>query len=75
LEKFKITIQTGDIKPGLPPFNLPTFSLNKTDGNQTEYLEFMDVLSESGSAIGLISLIAILEHVAIAKAFGKCSFK
>jgi hypothetical protein len=31
----------------------------------------MDVLSESGSAIGLISLIAILEHVAIAKAFGK----
>jgi hypothetical protein len=31
----------------------------------------MDVLSQSGSAIGLISLIAILEHVAIAKAFGK----
>lgn len=69
---YTITYETGDIKPGLPPFSLPSFSINRTDDvtNSTVYLNFPEICSELGAAIGLIPLIAILEQVAIAKAFG-----
>lgn len=60
----------GDIKSGLPPFELPPFSLNRTEGNITVLIGFSDICSELGASIGLIPLIAILEQVAIAKAFG-----
>lgn len=62
---------TGNIKAGLPSFELPPFSINKTDldGNSTVLLSFPEICSELGAAIGLIPLIAILEQVAIAKAF------
>ncbi|XP_057371308.1 sodium-independent sulfate anion transporter-like isoform X2 [Daphnia carinata] len=63
---------TGNIKAGLPSFELPPFSINKTDiddGNSTIFLTFPEICSELGAAIGLIPLIAILEQVAIAKAF------
>jgi sodium-independent sulfate anion transporter 11 len=65
-------IPTGNIKAGLPSFELPPFSINKTDldGNSTVLLSFPEICSELGAAIGLIPLIAILEQVAIAKAFG-----
>ena len=64
--------QQGDIKAGIPPFELPPFSINKTnDGNNnTVWLSFPEICSELGGAIGLIPLIAILEQVAIAKSFG-----
>lgn len=39
-------------------------------GNSTIFLSFPEICSELGAAIGLIPLIAILEQVAIAKAFG-----
>lgn len=61
---------TGDIHPGLPPFALPPFSVTRVDGNNTVVLGFSDICSDLGAAIGLIPLIAILEQVAIAKAFG-----
>ncbi|XP_046646442.1 sodium-independent sulfate anion transporter-like, partial [Daphnia pulicaria] len=62
---------TGNIKAGLPSFELPPFSINTTDsdGNSTVLLSFPEICSELGAAIGLIPLIAILEQVAIAKAF------
>lgn len=63
---------TGNIKAGLPSFEMPPFSINKTDGedgNSTIFLTFPEICSELGAAIGLIPLIAILEQVAIAKAF------
>jgi sodium-independent sulfate anion transporter 11 len=63
----------GNIKAGLPSFELPPFSINKTDtedGNSTVLLSFPEICSDLGAAIGLIPLIAILEQVAIAKAFG-----
>ena len=62
----------GSIKSGLPSFALPPFSLNRTidSYNSTVYLNFGDICEELGAAIGLIPLIAILEQVAIAKAFG-----
>jgi hypothetical protein len=49
---------------------LPPFSVNRTTGNTTVVLGFSDICLELGAAIGLIPLIAILEQVAIAKAFG-----
>lgn len=60
----------GDIKPGLPPFSLPEFTMTRIEGNNTIVLGFSDICSELGASIGLIPLIAILEQVAIAKAFG-----
>jgi len=60
---------TGDIQSGLPAFEFPAFSLNRTVGNNTEILGFGDMCAELGSSIGLVPLIAILEQVAIAKSF------
>ncbi|CAG0892879.1 unnamed protein product [Cyprideis torosa] len=62
---------TGDVKSGLPPFALPPFSVhgNETAGEPNE--DFGDMLSSLGQAIFIIPLIAILEHIAIAKAFAK----
>ena len=60
----------GDIQAGIPPFGLPPFSINQTIGNTTVVMGFSDICLELGAAIGLIPLIAILEQVAIAKAFG-----
>ncbi|XP_046449213.1 sodium-independent sulfate anion transporter-like [Daphnia pulex] len=60
---------TGNIQAGIPPFGLPPFSVNRTTGNTTVVLGFSDICLELGAAIGLIPLIAILEQVAIAKAF------
>jgi len=60
---------TGDIQAGLPPFAFPAFTANRTIGNTTVELGFGDIVSELGSSIGLVPLIAILEQVAIAKSF------
>jgi MFS superfamily sulfate permease-like transporter len=62
-------ILTGNIKAGLPAFELPTFSFNDTETGHM--LDFGGMVSELGSAIVIIPLIAILENVAIAKAFCK----
>ena len=66
---------TGDIKggiphPGLPPFSIPRHSV----ANHTlpvEDISFGDMASNLGSAFIIIPIIAILESVAIAKAFCK----
>ena len=60
----------GNIQSGLPPFALPPFSRNRTEGNTTVVMGFGDICLDLGASIGLIPLIAILEQVAIAKAFG-----
>lgn len=71
-EYFTFGSNTGDIKAGLPPFEIPPFSINRTvDSNSTEWISFPEICSELGASIGLIPLIAILEQVAIAKTFGK----
>uniref|UniRef100_A0A182NE09 SLC26A/SulP transporter domain-containing protein n=1 Tax=Anopheles dirus TaxID=7168 RepID=A0A182NE09_9DIPT len=58
---------TGTVTPGLPPVNLPPFStvLN----NQT--LGFSEMTAKLGSSIIAVPLIAILETIAIVKAFSK----
>ena len=65
-------ILTGNIKAGLPSFQPPPFGIpgaNSTDPGTP----FSEMVSELGSALVIIPLIAILEHIAIAKAFGKFS--
>ncbi|KAF7391863.1 hypothetical protein HZH68_011406 [Vespula germanica] len=64
LKPFKIT---GNITKGLPPFSPPPFSIDTS--NKTYH--FPELIQELGSTIASIPLIAILESVAIAKAFAK----
>lgn len=65
---FSPFILTGKVNGGLPPIKFPPFSTNI--GNQTIY--FQDMVKELGYSIIAIPLIAILESIAIAKAFCKC---
>uniref|UniRef100_T1IX46 SLC26A/SulP transporter domain-containing protein n=1 Tax=Strigamia maritima TaxID=126957 RepID=T1IX46_STRMM len=58
---------TGEVKPGLPPFQFPQFSLQR--GNET--INFLQILAELESSLALIPLLAILEHIAIAKVFAQ----
>ena len=65
---------TGKIDAGVPPFTLPPFSIpaNGTGpGQPEEEISFGSMMSELGSAIIIIPIIAILESIAIAKAFCK----
>lgn len=57
----------GHIPPGLPPFEFPKFSIER--GNET--IGFLQMCSEMGSGIFVLPLIALLENIAICKAFGK----
>lgn len=56
-----------NVGKGLPGFNLPNFSI---DNNGTRY-DFNDMVQELGTSIIFAPLVAILECVAIAKAFCK----
>ncbi|KAF6201239.1 hypothetical protein GE061_005686 [Apolygus lucorum] len=59
---FKIT---GNVRSGIPPFQLPPFSTvleNRT-------VSFGEMVSDLGSSIILVPVIAVLGNVAIAKAF------
>ncbi|XP_012145962.2 sodium-independent sulfate anion transporter isoform X2 [Megachile rotundata] len=58
---------TGNITEGLPSFAPPPFSI--VHGNKTYYFE--DLIAELGSTTISVPLIAILESIAIAKAFAK----
>lgn len=59
---FKIT---GSVRPGVPPVQLPPFSTEL--GNRT--VVFSEMLTDLGSSIILVPIIAVLGNVAIAKAF------
>ena len=66
---------TGDIKGGIPKPALPPFSIpNHSVANHTlpvDDVTFGEMASNLGSAFIIIPIIAILESVAIAKAFCK----
>lgn len=64
----------GDIPAGLPVVKMPPFSIpdivNETTGEiLQEGLGFSDMISEIGSGLIVIPLIALLENIAICKAF------
>lgn len=70
-DMFKII---GDIPAGLPAFKIPPFSVapvvNETTGEVIqEGLGFTQMISEIGSGLIVIPLIALLENIAICKAF------
>lgn len=64
---------TGSIQGGLPAFQPPPFSILANSTSNGTYpsddIAFGDMVSKLGSAIIIIPIIAILESVAIAKAF------
>ena len=64
---------TGKIDAGVPPFSAPPFSIpaNATAEGPDHEISFSGMLSELSSAIIIIPIIAILESIAIAKAFCK----
>ena len=63
---------TGKIESGLPSFQAPPFGISGSNETSTEDdTDLAGMISQLGSAIIIIPLIAILESVAIAKAFGK----
>ena len=67
---------TGDIDGGIPNFQPPFFSIpaNETGhGEPEEDIGFGEMVQELGAAIIIIPIIAILESIAIAKAF--CKFQ
>ena len=62
-------ILTGNLDGGIPKFTVPPFSVkNETTGEVTA--NFGDMLGELGAAIIILPLMAVLENIAIAKAFG-----
>lgn len=71
LDMFKMI---GDIPQGLPPVQLPPFSIpeikNETTGEIIQAGEsFSDMISSLGSGLIVVPLIALLENIAICKAF------
>lgn len=58
---------TGQVVSGLPPFQVPPF---ETMINGT-VVPFSEMLSGLGSSLIAIPVIAILESIAVAKAFGE----
>uniref|UniRef100_A0A4Y0BNY8 STAS domain-containing protein n=1 Tax=Anopheles funestus TaxID=62324 RepID=A0A4Y0BNY8_ANOFN len=58
---------TGNVTSGLPPFQLPPFTTS-VDG---QTYSFAEMISELGTSLITLPLIAILESIAIAKAFSK----
>lgn len=64
----------GDIPQGLPPIMLPPFSIpeirNETSGEIIQAGESLsEMLSSLGSGLVVVPLIALLENIAICKAF------
>lgn len=66
----------GDIPPGMPEFQVPSFSIppkvNETTGEIIQNGEsFTEIVSQMGSSLIVIPLIALLENISVCKAFGK----
>lgn len=63
-------ISTGDVVPGLPPFKLPPFSFtgNTTEGVPVAF-SLLTLLKQDISAVIVLPLLALMEHVTIAKAY------
>jgi sodium-independent sulfate anion transporter 11 len=56
---------TGEIRTGLPPFELPPFSIHTNSTNK----EFGEIFSDLGTGIFVVALLGLMESVAVAKAF------
>ncbi|XP_047106125.1 sodium-independent sulfate anion transporter-like [Schistocerca piceifrons] len=59
----------GPIPPGLPAFQLPPFTVTLETGNSTVTYSFGDMCLHLGSGIFIVPLVALLENIAVCKAF------
>lgn len=57
----------GDVKPGLPAFQMPAFSIT----NGTDTTTFSEMIHTLGYGIIVVPVVATLANVAIAKKFCK----
>uniref|UniRef100_A0A1B6BYH8 SLC26A/SulP transporter domain-containing protein n=1 Tax=Clastoptera arizonana TaxID=38151 RepID=A0A1B6BYH8_9HEMI len=60
-------ILSGHVKDGLPTIQPPPFSI--TEGNHT--IDFIDMVSNFGSAIVVLPMLSILEDISLAKVFAE----
>lgn len=58
---------TGYVKPGLPPFKPPSFSVQ--NGNST--IEAGEILQTIGTGLFIVPLLGLVESIAIGKAFAR----
>lgn len=65
----------GDIPPGLPSLKAPPFSLTANETMSGTEESFMEMVSSLGSGLIVVPLIALMENIAICKAFCKCMGK
>ncbi|KAK9887725.1 hypothetical protein WA026_000043 [Henosepilachna vigintioctopunctata] len=59
----------GHVPQGLPSVQVPPFSHSKQVGNSTINVSFTEIVSDLGSNIIVVPLIALLEDIAICKVF------
>ncbi|XP_035777855.1 sodium-independent sulfate anion transporter-like isoform X1 [Anopheles albimanus] len=59
----------GDIPPGLPSIKAPPFSLTANETLTGQEESFSDMVSSLGSGLIVVPLIALMENIAICKAF------
>jgi hypothetical protein len=59
---------TGDMPAGVPDVAVPSFGYNDTNGT---YHGFAEVVGTIGEGIAVIPILAVLESISIAKAFGQ----
>ncbi|EDV91409.1 sodium-independent sulfate anion transporter [Drosophila grimshawi] len=68
---------TGYIPPGLPTLSLPNFTIEAQPGNATAGIpavpgeSFFDMVHSLGYGLIIVPIIALLENVAVCKAFAK----
>ncbi|XP_054155831.1 sodium-independent sulfate anion transporter-like [Oppia nitens] len=78
-QQHRITM-TGQIRTGLPPFQLPPFSIqqqqqpmvnnnNTTTTTISADIEFGQIFSDLGTGVFVVALLGLMESVAVAKAF------
>lgn len=60
----------GTVKKGFPEVGLPVFELVNPHGNSTEPMSFTETLGFLWTGPLVVAFIAILQNVAISKAFG-----
>lgn len=61
----------GPVPQGLPQFKLPPFGYVQTvNGTEVQH-SFVDMMGNIGSGVFVVALIALLENIAVCKAFCK----
>lgn len=62
---------TGTIAAGVPPFTVPRLTLTHNGTNGTETIGTLQLLTDIGPGLAIISILGLVETVAIGKAFAR----